>query len=146
MTPDAPDIRPPDLEGYAEVAQILGNRPLYHFSRVHSFFFGEREDFLGDTWHDIDLVLAELEPPRRKIGFRFHCVTDVTYSGFGQIMGLYVQSIEERGWEKLRYEVGDYEDGHIHLFCHSVALYDPRKVAEPGGPVNDPPASPPDHH
>lgn len=129
MTPEAPDIRPSDLEGYTEVAHILSNRPLYHFSFVHSFFFAEREDLLGDTWRDIELVLAELELPRQRIGFRFHRVADVTYSGYGQIMGLYVQGIEERGWAKLRYEVGDYEDGRIRLFCHSVSLYDPTKVA-----------------
>lgn len=129
MTPTAPDICPPDLEGYAEVAHILGNRPLFHFSYVHSFFFSDREDLLGDTWRDIELILAELEQPRRKIGFRFHRVRDVTFSGFGQIMGLYAQNIEQRGWEKLRYEIGDYEEGHIHLFCHSVTLYDPTKVA-----------------
>lgn len=129
MTPIAPDIRPPDLEGYEEVAHILGNRPLFHFSYVHSFLFSDREDLLGDTWRDIELILAELEPPRRKIGFRFHRVRDVTFSGFGQIMGLYAQSIEQRGWEKLRYEIGDYEDGRIHLFCHSVALFDPTKAA-----------------
>lgn len=128
MTPIAPDIPPPDFEGYEEVAHIFGNRPLYHFSFVHSFLFEEREDLLGDTWRDIELVLAELDPPRRKIGFRFHRVRDVTYSGYGQIMGLYAQSIEERGWEKLCYEIGDYEDGRIHLFCHSVALYDPTKI------------------
>ncbi len=131
MTPIAPYIRPRDLEGYEEVAHILGNRPLFHFSAVHSFFFAEREDLLGDMWCDIELVLVELEPPRRKIGFRFHRVLDVTYSGFGQIMGLYAQSIKERGWEKVRYEIGDYEDGRIHFFCHSVALYDPTKVASP---------------
>jgi hypothetical protein len=129
MTPQAPDIRLSDLEGYADVAQILGGRPLYQFSYVHSFLFVEREDILGDSWRDVDMVLAELEPPRHKIGFRFHRVADVAYSGFGQIMGLYVQSIAERGWEKLRYEVGDYEDGHIHLFCHSVTLYAPTNVA-----------------
>ena len=126
--PIVPDIRPPDLEGYAEVAHILGNQSLFHFSYVHSFFFLDREDLLGDTWRDIELILAELEQPRRKIGLRFHRVRDVTFSGFGQIMGLYAQNIEQRGWEKLRYEIGDYEDGRIHLFCHSVALYDPTKV------------------
>src|SRR5688572_20108460 len=105
MTPQAPDIPLSDLEGYPDVATILGGRALHHFSYVHSFLFAEREDALGDTWRDIELVLAELEPPRQKIGIRFHRVDGVAYSGFGQIMGLYVQSIEERGWEKLRYEV-----------------------------------------
>ena len=128
MTHQASDIRFSDLEGYADIAQILNGRPLYQFSYVHSFFFAERVDILGDTWRDIYLVLAELEPPRHKIGVRFHRVGEIAYSGFGQIMGLYIQSIEERGREKLRYEVGDYEDGRIHLFCHSVTLYIPTNL------------------
>ena len=129
MTPEAPDIRPRDLDGYAEVAHILGQRPLFDFSYVHSFYFIEREDLLGETWHDIELILRELDEPRQRIGFRFHRVTDVSYSGFGQVMGLYIQSIQDRGWEGLSYEVGDYEDGEIHLYCRSLALYDPTKTA-----------------
>jgi hypothetical protein len=126
----AQDIKISELEGYEQVAAIVAARSLFHFSGLHSFrYFGRREDELGDAWSDIELVMEELEPPRAKVGIRFHRVADVSFSGFAQIMGLYFQSIQERGWEKLRFEVGDYENGHIHLFCHEISLFDPRNAA-----------------
>ena len=97
------------MEGYAEIAHVLGERPLSHFSYVHSFFFGTLEGLSGNSWRVIELVLAEMDAPSRKIGLRFHRVANVTYSAFEQIVGLYIRSIEERGRENLRYEVGDYE-------------------------------------
>ena|SRR5258708_34727996 len=122
----SPDIEVAHLDGFESVASIIADRPLYHFSVVHSFrFFRHREDYLGDPWSDIELVMEELEPPRAQIGLSFHRVADVSFSGFGQIMGLCFKSIQERGWESLRYEVGDYEDGYIHLFCHKISVFDP---------------------
>jgi hypothetical protein len=130
MSINAQDIKISELEGFAHVADILAGRPLFHFSRVHSFrYFGRREDELGDTWSDIELVMEELEPPHAQIGIKLHRVVDVEFSGFGQIMGLFFQSIQERGWERLRFEVGDYEDSRIHLFCHEISVFDPRNAA-----------------
>ena len=117
------------LPGYSEVAGIVAGRPLFHFGRVASFFFRRQEDMLGDVWPDIDLVMQESEPPHRKIGFRFHRAAEVEFSGFGNIPGLFFQSIKERGWEHLRFEVGDYEESRIHLFCHEISVYDPERVA-----------------
>jgi hypothetical protein len=125
MSTDVQDIKLSELEGFEEVAATAAGRPLFHFNRVYSFrYFGRHEDELGDTWQDIELVMEELEPPHAQIGFRFHRVADVSFSGFGQIMGLYFQNIKQRGWE-LRYEVGDYEDGQIRLFCHSISVFAP---------------------
>jgi hypothetical protein len=130
MTTNAQDIKISALEGFEQVAAIIAGHPLFHFSVVHSFrYFGRREDDLGDTWRDIELVMEEVEPPRAQIGIRFHRVADVSFSGFGQITGLYFQSIQERGWEKLRFEVGDYEAGQIHLFCHEITVFDPNRAA-----------------
>jgi hypothetical protein len=119
------DIEVSQLDGFEQVASIIADRPLYHFSVVHTFrFFRHREDYLGDPWSDIELVMEEFNPPRAQIGISFHRVADVTFSGFAQIMGLYFKSIKERGWERLRFEVGDYEEGKIHLFCHQVSFFD----------------------
>ena len=130
MPTNAQDIKVSELEGFEQVAAIIAGRPLFHFSVVHSFrYFGRREDDLGDTWRDIELVMEELEPPRAQVGIRFHRVAEVEFAGFGQILGLFFQSIQERGWERLRFEVGDYEDGRIHLFCHEISVFDPRNAA-----------------
>jgi len=131
MTTDDQDIKISELEGFEQVATILAGRPLHHFSRVHSFcYFHRRDEPSGDIWSDIELVMEELEPPRRRVGFRFHRVTDVSFSGFGQISGLYFQNIAERGWEKLRFEVGDYEESQIHLFCHGISLFEPARAIQ----------------
>jgi len=127
MTTNAQDIKISELEGFEQVSAIIAGRPLFHFSRVRAFHYLCRsEDFASS---DIELVMEELELPRAQIGIRFHQVTDVSFSGFSQIMGLYFQNIQERGLERLRFEVGDYEDSRIHLFCHEISVFDPRKAA-----------------
>jgi hypothetical protein len=130
MPDNAKDIKMSELEGYDQIADVAAGRPLCHFSCVHSFrYFGCHEDELGDTWRDIELVIEERELPCAQVGIKFHRVADVEFSGFGHIAGLFFQSIQERGWERLRFEVGDYEEGHIHLFCHDITLFDPRIAA-----------------
>lgn len=129
MSTNAHDIKLSELEGFAHVADIIAGRPLFHFSVVHSFsYYCRREEELGNTLSEIELVMEELEPPRARVGFRFHRVADVEFSGFGQIMGLFFQSIQDRGWEQLRFEVGDYENSRIRLFCHEISVFDPRKA------------------
>jgi hypothetical protein len=130
MTTKAQDIKVSELPGFDQVSAIIAGRPLFHFSRVHSFhYFGRCEDEVGGTWSDIELVMEEFAPPHAQVGIRFHRVADVSFSGFGQIIGLYFQSIYERGWEQLRFQVGDYEDSRIHLFCYEISMFDPRKAA-----------------
>jgi hypothetical protein len=123
----AKDIPLSEFEGYPDIQDIVANLPLNHFNFVHEFCFKKQEDLLGDIWSDVNLILEACEPPRMRIGFKFHRVSVQSFNGFGQIMGLYIQSIAEQGWEKLRFEVGDYEDGRIHLYCHSVVLYRPEQ-------------------
>ena len=126
MSNEQQDIPLSELEGFESISRIVAGRPLYRFSGVRSFqYFAQRMDELGDEWNEIELVLEVPEPPYEGIGFRFHRVRDISFSGFAQIMGLYFQAIEERGWEKLSFEVGDYENGKIHLYCHRISVFDP---------------------
>lgn len=127
MAANAQDIDISTLKGFDQVAAVIAGRPLFHFNVVNSFcYFRRREDDLSNRWPDIELVMEELESPQGQIGIRFCEVADVEFSGFGQIIGLFFQSIQDRGWERLRFEVGDYEDGRIHLFCREITLFDPR--------------------
>ena len=135
MATNARDIEISELPGFEEVAAFAANRPLFHFSFVQSFHYSVSEDSHGEQWSDVDLVMRELEAPYAQVGIRFHRVAVDSFSGFGQIMGLYFQSIQDRGWERLCFEVGDYEDGHIHLFCHAISLFDPRKSAQQNHPA-----------
>ncbi len=117
------DIPYDKMPGFAAVAHVLAGARPYDFSYVYSFVYTEEEDALGERWRNITLVMADDSPAKKKVGFRFERVTDVRFSGFGQIMGMYIQSVVDRGWEGLRFEVGDYEEEKIHLFCHSISLF-----------------------
>ena len=127
MSTNVSDIPLTQIPGYSEVADIVAGRPLYHFGGVVSFCYRRQTE--GEASPEIDLVMQEQEPPHRKIGFRFRGVRDVQYSGWASIVGLYFQSIKDRGWEDARFEVGDYEQGYIHLFCREISVYDPERVA-----------------
>ena len=130
MASESQDIPLSDINGYPEVAHIVADRPIHHFGGVVSFsYYREHEDKRGEVSPLIELVMEEQVQPHRRIGFRFHGVCDVQFSGWGSIVGLYFQSIRDRGWQNLRFEVGDYEDGCIHLFCCEVSVYDPERVA-----------------
>jgi hypothetical protein len=130
MSTQAPDIPLSQIPGYSEVVDIVAGRPLHHFGCVVSFCYRRHApDERGEAWPAIDLVMQEQASPHRKIGFRFHGVRDVQFSGWASIVGLYFQSIKDRGWEDARFEVGDYEQGCIHLFCYEISVYDPERVA-----------------
>jgi hypothetical protein len=115
------------LNGFPEVEAVVAGRPLFHFSWVQSFRYSSCEDDLGDAWEEVELVMKELEPPQAQIGFRFHRVSVQSFSGFGQIMGLSLRDIRGRGREGRRFEVGDYEDGRIHLYCDDISVFMPGK-------------------
>jgi hypothetical protein len=120
------DIKIWELEGFEQVEAVVAGRHLDHFGRVYSFqYFGRRENQFGDRWRDIELIMEEWGPPYAQIGFRFRGIADVSFTGFGDITGLFFQSIADRGWEKLRYEVGDFEQGEIHLFCEEISVFAP---------------------
>src|SRR6516225_7410638 len=128
MSFNAPDIPLSQIPGYAEVEHIVAGRQLHQFGSVVSFLYrrqAEDENAQGGFWPCIELVMQEQVAPHRKIGFRFRGVRDAEFSGWGSIVGLYFQSIKDRGWEDARYEVGDYECDDIHLYCYEISVYDP---------------------
>ena len=130
MSTTIPDIPVSELPGYAEVAEIVAGRPLHHFGGVVSFCYSRQ--VVGEhsaVWPCIELVMAEQVAPHRQIGFRFRGVRDVQFSGWGSIVGLFFQSIKSRGWEDARFEVGDYEQSSIHLYCYEISVFDPKRVA-----------------
>ena len=130
MASTVQDIPLSEIPGYSEVSALVSGRPLHQFSAVVSFLYHQQAEHPhGGIWPTIELVMQEQVAPHRKIGFRFHGVRDVQYSGWGSIVGLYFQSIRDRGWEDARFEVGDYEEGDIHLFCYDISVYDPSRVA-----------------
>jgi hypothetical protein len=130
MPTTVPDIPVSELPGYPEVAEIVAGRALHRFGGVVSFCYQRlTEGEHGKIWPSIELVMQEQIEPHRKIGFRFRGVRDVQFSGWGSIIGLYFQSIKNRGWEDVCFEVGDYEQSNIHLYCYDISIFDPERVA-----------------
>ena len=123
------DIPLSEIPGYAEVAEAVAGRSLLHFIDVVSFCFCQEAEHPHEgRWPSIELVMKERVAPHRKIGFRFYGVRDVQFSGWTSIVGLYFQSIKDRGWVDTRFEVGDYENGCIHLFCYDISVFDPERA------------------
>ena len=129
MSTTAPDIPISEFPGYSEIAEIAAGHPLHHFGGVVSFSYRRQaEGERGELWPCIELVMAEQVAPHRKIGFRFRGVRDVRFSGWGSIVGLYFQDIKGRGWEDARFEVGDYEQNCIHLYCYEILVFNPERA------------------
>lgn len=123
-----PDIPLSQIPGYSDIAEIVTGLPLNHFSIVDTFLFRRREESQGQASFDIYLVMREREQPYRKIGFRFHDSREIQCSGWISIIGLFFQCIKDRGWETLRYEVGDYESNEIHLYCRTISVFNPNRT------------------
>lgn len=117
--------------GYAAIESVVTDRPIYHFKRVESFCYRQHSDICGDTIEDVELVLSEPQAPQNRIGFCFRGVRIHHFSGFGSISGLFIETIEDRRWEKMRFEVGDYENGAILLYCLEIILFRPEDKSAP---------------
>lgn len=129
MTNTASDLPLSALPGYGEVATIVAERSLHHFSSVVALLYHRQAVHPpGGVWPSVELVMAEPVAPHRKLGFRFYGVRDMRVTGWDTIEGLYFQRIDERGWEDARFEVGDYELGCIHFYCSAIAVFDPVQV------------------
>ena len=46
-----------------------------------------------------------------------------------QIMGLEIGDVREKGWEKIFWEVRDYESDVINFFCREIHLIDIQEIA-----------------
>lgn len=83
----------------------------------------------GPNGGDLVLSLARDRMPEgasAEVEIVFVGVSDLTLNnldGFSpSIQGLEFTDISDRGWEQIKWDVGDYEDGRIQLQCRSIKV------------------------
>lgn len=87
--------------------------------------FIEREE--GTSSYDVVLVMSS-DRISRADTIRIICsdVSDFYLKSFGggltQITGLFIKDIHENGWERMKWEIGDFENGVIKFFAAAVSV------------------------
>jgi hypothetical protein len=81
----------------------------------------------GTNSYNIALVvLSDERPVSATIRLIFSDVSDLHITSFGggltQIRGLYIKDISERGWERKKWEIGDFENGVIRFCAAAVTI------------------------
>ncbi|SES46396.1 hypothetical protein [Psychrobacillus sp. OK032] len=70
---------------------------------------------------DIDFII-EGNGNRYLVHFRFHNPQSITFESNGSYhqISLNIKDITERGFEKMKFEVEDYEENTLHFFCSEI--------------------------
>ena len=81
----------------------------------------------ADYSYSLLLEMAEQPSGRaRAVSIQFNGVADLNMRGVGgglsQIMGLKVETIKERQWERLNFRVTDFEHGKIEFLCRDYEV------------------------
>lgn len=72
---------------------------------------------------DIDFII-EGNGNRYLVQFRFHNPQNITFESNGSYhqISLNIEDITERGLEKIKFEVEDYEENTLHFFCSEIEI------------------------
>jgi hypothetical protein len=119
-------MHPPTIDGIDAARAILGEFSLIDFSKVKELAFFSDDETLSA--YDVKLSLLRDRPAHERAGltFLFERASGVRLNNIGggltQIMGLYIKDISENGWEYLKWQIGDYENNAIDLYCFKVSI------------------------
>lgn len=56
--------------------------------------------------------------------FIFANVGDFHFKNLPEISGFKIENISKSGWENIKYEIFDFEDGNLHAYCESIEVVD----------------------
>lgn len=94
-----------------------------HFSKVQEFKW--YRDFDYETWLDkicVDLMISDKEE-KDTVLLRFINARNCVYDGLGWISGLEIVNRKLADFNsELQYEVLDFEDSSIHLYCEDIEI------------------------
>lgn len=72
--------------------------------------------------------------PFAKVSIEFEGVSKFQIKNLGphskQITGFDIQDVSDRGWEGIRFSVGDYEGGQIEFLCEGIRVIAAQPVTE----------------
>lgn len=113
------------ISGWDKVTDIIGTFSIREFSKVKELHFIDRECYNNEF--DLYIVLfSEYRKINNKINIKFYNVSNLYIKIFGggltQITGLYIKDISDKGWEKIRWEVGDFEIGAIKFYAADISI------------------------
>lgn len=79
----------------------------------------QRRDMVGNGW-------PSEHGPKFRVTMCFVGVQQFHVKEFGgpptQIVGFDISDVSDRGWERIRFFVEDYEDNRIRLFCKEIKV------------------------
>lgn len=69
-----------------------------------------------------------------RVAIRFEGVSNLNVKSFGpfpkQVVGFDITDVSDRGWERIRFAVEDYENGDISLNCEDVTILSCECIAD----------------
>jgi hypothetical protein len=115
------------IKGLEEAEKIFGLLNFSDFRRVRELRFLEQPEA---SESQLTLVLeSEGRSPNFLLSLRFEGVQNLKLSFGGQltqIIGFGITDISQRQWERLNWEVTDFENGCIHFYCREVEILSAR--------------------
>jgi hypothetical protein len=119
----------PAIKGLEAAEKILGPLKFFHFRRVRELRFLEQP---GASESQLDLfVESQDRSPNFLLNLRFRGVQNLklTFGGqLTQIIGFDISDISQRQWDRLNWEVTDFENGRIHFYCREVEILSARQA------------------
>lgn len=107
-----------------ELEATLG-RSLSRFSDVREVRYFHEEDREGYLRPVVELTLAAEDGSKALVSLRAHGVQNFRAQLSGspsQVMGLEIESIRDRQWEGLNWELHDYEDERLEFLCRDIEV------------------------
>jgi len=81
------------------------------------------------SWPDFDKEMV-------RVTMVFEGVSDLHLNGLGgrgtQIMGFDIHFVGDRGWERIKYEIEDYEDDRIRFNCGGISIQSAERALDWG--------------
>ena len=115
------------VQGKSKIESAVGKPGFLGFSKVHSFTFLEEGIIPLASKYSLELILeSERMAETFRLHLRFTGVQSFELHEFGggwtQIMGFDIVDVSDRQWDKIKFEVIDYEDQRLSFFCETVEV------------------------
>ncbi|WP_119303170.1 hypothetical protein [Dongia deserti] len=114
-----------EIRGSEKVSAKLGRFSPSAFKIVEKLAFFAAD--VESTRYDLDIVLlTDKSTMQYRVSIRFENVIGLKVKDFGggltQVMGLYIQDISEKGWDRQNWEIGDFEHSVISFRCRDLYI------------------------
>ena len=115
-----------DIPGSDAAREVLGEFSITEFRRIRELHFSDSG--LGDEYEPMLEMVVESEDrsPNCRMRIHFEGIRGLSLEEFGggqtRITGLAIDDISDRGWERIYWEVIDFEDGMLKFYARSARI------------------------